>query len=220
MNTRLQVEHPVTELITGLDLVHLQITIASGELLPLAQPDVSLRGHAIECRIYAEDHENGFMPSPGRITRLIQPSGPGIREDSGIYEGWTVPMEYDPMLSKLIAFAPTRALAIARLQRALEEYVIGGIRTNLGLFRRILNDREFQAGCLDTSYLDRLLVDIPVPASVNPLLPERRPDDDIAAVAAGLFRKLGAPDRETKASGGAPTEPAWKQLGRREGLRS
>ncbi len=220
MNTRLQVEHPVTELITGLDLVHLQIAIASGEPLPFAQRDVSLRGHAIECRIYAEDHENGFMPSPGRITRLIQPSGPGIREDSGIYEGWTVPMEYDPMLSKLIAYAPTRALAIARLRRALEEYVIGGIRTNLGLFRRILDDPEFQVGRLDTSYLDRLLAESPVPASLNPVPPERRPDSDIAAVAAGLFRKLGALDRETTASGGTPTDSAWKQLAKREGLRS
>ena len=118
MNTRLQVEHPVTELVTGLDLVHLQIAIANGEPLPFTQEDVILRGHAIECRIYAEDHENGFMPSPGTITRLIQSSGPGIREDSGIYEGWTVPMDYDPMLSKLIAYAPTRTLVIARLRRA------------------------------------------------------------------------------------------------------
>src|SRR5947209_5699532 len=101
MNTRLQVEHPVTEIVTGLDLVHLQLRIASGEKLPFTQDDVQIRGHAIECRIYAEDPANNFFPSPGKITRLITPYGPGIREDSGVYEGWTVPLDYDPMLSKL-----------------------------------------------------------------------------------------------------------------------
>jgi acetyl-CoA carboxylase, biotin carboxylase subunit len=157
MNTRLQVEHPVTELVTGHDLVHLQIAVAQGEALPLTQEDVQLRGHAIECRVYAEDPENSFLPSPGRIARLLQPGGPGIREDCGVYEGWVVPIDYDPMLSKLIAYAPTRELAIARMLRALDEYVIGGIRTNLGLFRRILRDEDFRAGRIDTGYLDRLL---------------------------------------------------------------
>ena len=133
MNTRLQVEHPVTEMVTGLDLVHLQLRIASGEKLPFRQEDITLRGHAIECRIYAEDPDNNFFPSPGLIQRLIRPSGPGVREDSGVYEGWKVPLEYDPMLSKLIAFAPDRAMAIARMERALSEYFVGGIKTNLGL---------------------------------------------------------------------------------------
>jgi acetyl-CoA carboxylase, biotin carboxylase subunit len=217
MNTRLQVEHPVTELITGLDLVHLQIAIARGEPLPFTQQDVTLRGHAIECRIYAEDHENGFMPSPGKITRLIQPSGPGIREDSGIYEGWTVPMDYDPMLSKLIAYAPTRDLALARMRRAVEEYAIGGIRTNLGLFRRILNDRDFQLAKLDTGYLDRLLSGN---ASQQAPLHDtngRMPNEDIAAISAGLFRKLNG----TSATTAATTESsAWKRQARQEGLRS
>src|SRR6202046_2236495 len=154
MNTRLQVEHPVTELVTGHDLVHLQIRIAQGEPLPFAQQDIQLRGHAIECRVYAEDPDNHFMPSPGRITRLLQPGGPGIREDCGIYEGWVVPMDYDPMLSKLIAFAPTRELAIDRMLRALDEYVIGGIRTNLGLFRRILTDEDFRAARIGTGYFE------------------------------------------------------------------
>ncbi len=140
MNTRLQVEHPVTELVTGLDLVHLQIEITEGKPLPFAQKDVQLRGHAIECRIYAEDPDNEFFPSPGRITQLIQASGPGIREDCGIYEGWTVPLDYDPILSKLIAYAPTRAMAIERMLRALGEYHVGGIATNVSLFRRILRD--------------------------------------------------------------------------------
>ncbi len=220
MNTRLQVEHPVTELTTGLDLVHLQISIASGQPLPFAQGDVHLRGHAIECRIYAEDHENGFMPSPGKITRLLQPSGPGIREDSGIHEGWTVPMDYDPMLSKLIAYAPTRALAIARLRRALEEYAIGGIRTNLGLFRRILDDPDFREGRLDTSYLDRLLAENSVPAMTQAASELRPANDQIAAIAAGVFRKLGVSNQNDAETPKATAASAWKQAGRREGLRS
>jgi acetyl-CoA carboxylase, biotin carboxylase subunit len=219
MNTRLQVEHPVTELITGLDLVHLQIAIARGERLPFTQQEVAIRGHAIECRVYAEDHENGFMPSPGKITRLIQPSGPGIREDSGIYEGWTVPMDYDPMLSKLIAYAPTRALTIARLQRALAEYAIGGIRTNLGLFRTILEDPDFREGRLDTSYLDRLLAAAPDTAAGLAGAASHSADAAVAAIAAGVFRQLNAPTASVAASEAASAS-TWKQLARREGLRS
>ena len=128
MNTRLQVEHPVTEMVTGLDLVHLQFRVAMGEPLPIKQEEVVLRGHAIECRIYAEDPDNNFFPSPGLITQLRQPGGPGIREDCAVFAGWQVPLDYDPMLSKLVAFAPTRGLAIDRMLRALDEYVIGGIR--------------------------------------------------------------------------------------------
>jgi acetyl-CoA carboxylase, biotin carboxylase subunit len=211
MNTRLQVEHPVTELVTGLDLVHLQIRIAQGEPLPFTQQEIQLRGHAIECRIYAEDPDNGFFPSPGRITRLLQPGGPGIREDSGIYEGWVVPMDYDPMLSKLIAYAPTRDLAIARLLRAIDEYVIGGIRSNLGLFRRILNDAGFRSADIDTSYLDRLLASQQAPATSD------ANHEDIAALAAAIFEQ---------SRGAAPPAPiqqaassAWKSIARREGLR-
>ncbi len=220
MNTRLQVEHPVTELVTGLDLVHLQIAIAQGEPLPITQEDVTIRGHAMECRIYAEDHENGFMPSPGKITRLLQPAGPGIREDSGIYEGWTVPMDYDPMLSKLIAYAPTRALAIARLRRALEEYAIGGIRTNIGLFRRILDDPDFREGRLDTGYLDRLLTNNATLAAATAPSEERPANDQIAALAAGIFRKLNASIQSGAPAHQSTTASAWKQAGRREGLRS
>jgi len=220
MNTRLQVEHPVTELITGLDLVHLQIAIANGEPLPFAQEEVSLRGHAIECRIYAEDHENGFLPSPGKITRLLQPAGPGIREDSGVYEGWTVPLDYDPMLSKLIAYAPTRALAIARLRRALEEYAIGGIRTKLGLFRRILEDPDFRDGRLDTGYLDRLLRESSARAATPSAVESRPANDQIAALAAGLFRKLGSSNQNGAETFTTPARSAWKQAARIEGLRS
>src|SRR5581483_6690599 len=157
MNTRLQVEHPVTELVTGLDLVQLQINIAAGKPLPFVQENVHLRGHAIECRLYAEDPENNFFPSPGKITRLITPAGPGVREDSGVYEGWQVPLEYDPLLSKLIVWARTRKQAIARMERALDEYFIGGIKTNLALFRRILRDPGFRKAEIHTMYLDQML---------------------------------------------------------------
>jgi len=213
MNTRLQVEHPVTELVTGLDLVHLQIRIAQGERLPVSQQDIELRGHAIECRVYAEDPDNGFFPSPGKITRLLQPGGPGIREDCGIYEGWVVPMDYDPMLSKLIAYAPTRELAIARLLRALDEYVIGGIRTNLEFFRRILTDEGFRTASIDTGYLDRLL------AQSAPRDESDEPggiDEDVATIAAALFESM----RNGKAAASVQqAASAWKSTARREGLR-
>lgn len=213
VNTRLQVEHPVTELVTGLDLVHLQLQIAQGETLPFTQDEVQLRGHALECRIYAEDPDNGFFPSPGRITQLVQPGGPGIREDCGVYQGWTVPLDYDPMLSKLIAYAPTREMAIARMLRALDEYVIGGIRSNLGLFRRILRDANFQSACIDTGYLDRLLAI----AENSPIC--NCDCDDIAALAAGWFEATRAKKTTPSNQASEVTASAWKSAGRREGLR-
>ena len=182
MNTRLQVEHPVTELITGLDLVHLQIRIAAGEKLPFTQDDIFIRGHAIECRIYAEDPDNNYFPSPGKITLLLAPSGPGIRRDSGMYEGWTVPVDYDPLLAKLIGYGSDRQQAISRLVRALNEYFVGGIKTNISLFRRILSDRDFQAGKLDTGFLDRLLQSPPADVMQE--------DTRVAAIAAGVFAVL------------------------------
>jgi acetyl-CoA carboxylase biotin carboxylase subunit len=182
MNTRLQVEHPVTELITGLDLVHLQIRIAAGEKLPFRQEDIHIRGHAIECRIYAEDPDNNYFPSPGKITLLLSPSGPGIRRDSGMYEGWTVPVDYDPLLAKLIGYGTDRTQAISRLTRALHEYFVGGIKTNISLFRRILTDSDFQAGKLDTGYLDRLLKSKPPEVLGG--------DAEVAAIAAGVFAIL------------------------------
>jgi acetyl-CoA carboxylase biotin carboxylase subunit len=215
MNTRLQVEHPVTELVTGLDLVHLQIRIAQGEPLPFQQEEIRLRGHAMECRVYAEDPDNGFFPSPGKITRLLQPGGPGIREDSGIYEGWVVPLDYDPMLSKLIAYAPTRDAAIARLVRALDEYVIGGIRSNLGLFRRILSDVDFQAARIDTGYLDRLLVG-------NGEAAEKDADSEtVATIAAAVFESLRTANGNGRnAAANHSEDSAWKRTARREGLRA
>ncbi len=154
MNTRLQVEHPVTELVTGLDLVQWQLKIAAGEKLTIRQEDVQWSGSAIECRIYAEDPDHQYLPSPGRITELTEPAGPGVRLDSGVYEGWNVPLDYDPLLAKLAAWGPSREAAMARLQRALSEYVIGGIRTNRAFFREILDDEVFRAGTLSTAFLD------------------------------------------------------------------
>jgi acetyl-CoA carboxylase biotin carboxylase subunit len=220
MNTRLQVEHPVTELTTGLDLVHLQIRIASGEKLPFTQSDVNIRGHAIECRIYAEDPDNNYFPSPGKITLLLLPSGPGIRRDSGMYEGWSVPMDYDPLLAKLIGYGTDRGQAIMRLQRALYEYFVSGIKTNISLFRRILGDADFQAGRLDTGYLDRLL------SKPNPDVGDRAAEPRIAAIAAGMFAVLDPASSavqsagETRNGGGAASVSSnWKEKGRAEALR-
>jgi acetyl-CoA carboxylase biotin carboxylase subunit len=194
------------------------LRIAAGEKLPFRQEDLALRGHAIECRIYAEDPENNFFPSPGKITRLLPPSGPGVREDSGVYEGWTVPLDYDPMLSKLIVYAPDRASAIARMRRALDEYFIGGIKSNLPLFRRILEHPDFVTARIDTGFLDRLLAAKPqLAASSNGL-------SEIAAISAALFAAT-APQKNGQ-NGARPASrkevelSAWKRAGRTEGLRN
>ena len=155
MNTRLQVEHPVTELVTGIDLVREQIQVAAGAELSFDQDDVRWHGHAIECRVYAEDPENNFLPSPGRISFLRVPAGPGIRDDGGVTEGDEVSIYYDPMISKLAAWGRTRLEAIHRLRRALDEYAVGGIRTTLPFFREIVRDEEFIAGRLDTGFIPR-----------------------------------------------------------------
>jgi acetyl-CoA carboxylase biotin carboxylase subunit len=155
MNTRLQVEHPVTELVTGFDLVREQITVAAGATLSIRQADVSWRGHAIECRVYAEDPENNFFPSPGRITTLQTPAGPGIRDDGGVDANSEVSIHYDPMISKLAAWGRDRNEAIARLRRALDEYHVGGIKTTLPFFRQIVCDEEFIAAKLDTGFIGR-----------------------------------------------------------------
>ena len=221
MNTRLQVEHPVTELITGLDLVHLQIRIAAGEKLPFTQEEVTIRGHAIECRIYAEDPDNNYFPSPGKITLLLLPSGPGIRRDSGMYEGWTVPMDYDPLLAKLIGYGTDREQAISRLTRALNEYFVGGIKTNISLFRRILSDPDFRAAKLDTGFLDRLLKQKRTEAPADPEAIE------VAVIAAGIFAVLGAAaagaGERTAVDGSANSEQNassnWKIAAHREATR-
>ena len=226
MNPRLSADHPVTEFVTGLDLVHLQIRIAEGAPLPFTQQEIHLRGHAIECRIYAEDPEKDFLPSPGKITRFRQASGPGIREDCGVYEGWTVPLEYDPMISKLIAHGSTRDMAIERMLRALCEYHVGGIATNIRLFRRILRDSDFRAGKVDISYLEPLLTKFRLKAEKGNS--ERQAlREQAAVIAASIFhQKEGAAAAEDSAhsssshNGNASDSPSkWKATARSEGLR-
>jgi len=153
VNTRLQVEHPVTELVTGYDLVQLQLRIAAGEALPFTQAEVAWRGWSMECRVSAEDPDHHFLPSPGKIELLREPSGPGVRLDSGVYPGWTVPLEYDALLAKLVTWGPDRNTAIQRLERALAEYSITGLKTNVAFCREILADAEFRAGRLSTEFI-------------------------------------------------------------------
>ncbi len=211
MNTRLQVEHPATELVTGLDLVKLQISIAVGLPLPITQHDVILRGHAIECRIYAEDPENNFFPSPGTITNFFAPSGPGIRLDEGIYTGWTVPSEYDPMLGKLIAWGGSRSEALGRLTRALSETQVGGIRTNIAFFRRVLAEKDFALGDIHTRWLDEFLERPERAATV-----ERDADAEDAAMIAIALWHSSRNDLAAISSNGARAGSQWKQEARRE----
>jgi acetyl-CoA carboxylase, biotin carboxylase subunit len=185
MNTRLQVEHPVTELVTGIDLVREQIRVAAGERLSFSQEDVEMQGHAIECRIYAEDPDSNFLPSPGRITRLRIPQGPGVRDDGGVYEGGNVSIYYDPMISKFAVYGRDRNEAIERMRRALAEYEIGGLKTTIPFFREVMEDEEFVAGHLDTGFIGRFFE----------RRGERKPtveDVDIAIIAAAISRKQKA----------------------------
>mgnify|MGYP000138116450 CR=1 FL=1 len=155
MNTRIQVEHTVTEQVTGIDLVQAQLSVAQGELLPFAQQDISVSGHSIEVRINAEDPDT-FAPSPGQITALNFPGGPGIRVDAAIYEQYKVPPHYDSMIAKLIVTAKTRDAAVLRLDRALDEFIVEGIRTNIPLYKRIVDHADFKSAHLDTRFLERL----------------------------------------------------------------
>jgi acetyl-CoA carboxylase biotin carboxylase subunit len=212
VNTRLQVEHPVTEMVTGLDLVKLQIRVAAGEPLPFSQEDVKLSGHAVECRLYAEDPGNQFFPSPGMILSWRAPSGPGIRFDDGVYEGFRVPTEYDPMLGKLIAWGQNRAEAIARLDRALEEHSVTGIKTNAGLLAGILRDPEFLRGEIFTRWLDERL-----PQLLNGKLTE---EHDVvaedAATLAALLHSLGTSDSAPAKGTNSDAESRWKREARLE----
>jgi acetyl-CoA carboxylase, biotin carboxylase subunit len=211
VNTRLQVEHPVTEQVTGLDLVKLQIAIAAGHRLPFAWESITPRGHAMELRLYAEDPENNFFPSPGKIVARRTPSGPGIRLDEGVYEGWTVPNDYDPLLSKLIAWGNSREETVARLRRALDEYLVAGIKTNTALFHRILGEPDFQRAEIHTKWLDDLLLARPfAPAPAGPNAPE-----DAATIAAALF-EAGSSEFPSEGTGpNGDSASAWKRDGRR-----
>ena len=222
MNTRLQVEHGVTEAVTGLDLVKLQIRIAAGKPLPFRQDDIQLRGAALECRIYAEDPDNNFFPCPGRITALETPAGSGVRDDSGVYAGWTVPVEYDPLISKLVTWGATRTEAIDRMRRALDEYYIGGIKTNLALFKTILRFPDFLEGHLDTELIDRLLAweerhgGAPRDMSREAMEADRL---KAAALAAALYATTQGRNGPHDGIPAAAPESRWKQEGRRALLR-
>jgi acetyl-CoA carboxylase biotin carboxylase subunit len=216
MNTRLQVEHPVTELVTGLDLVQWQLRVAAGERLPFKQEEIVPRGWAMECRITSEDPANGFLPSTGRVRYLHLPSGPGVRWDGGIESGSEVTLYYDPMLAKLIVWAPSRELAIARMHRALSELVIEGVETSRDFHLRVMEDDEFRRGAIEIQWLERRL----------PSLLDTKPPEElrqIAAIAGALLadRERGAPRGTISAapSAPAPAAAAWKRAARLEGLR-
>jgi len=211
----LQVEHPVTELCTGLDLVRWQIEIARGGKLPWTQEEVlkNLRGHAVEARLYAENPAKNFLPSPGDITELRLAGGPGVRNDCGVESGSEVPRYYDPMIGKLAVWATTREEAIDRLKRALSETVVKGITTNTGYLKRVLDLEEFRKGDYDTGLLaraaDRLLRD------------DASPDEDLALAAAAIWQF----EQDQKAAfktapGAASAESAWQRAGRLAALRS
>jgi acetyl-CoA carboxylase biotin carboxylase subunit len=216
MNTRIQVEHPVTELVMGLDLVQWQLRIAAGEHLPFEQKSFTPRGWAIECRITSEDPANGFLPSTGRITHLHLPSGPGVRWDGGIEAGSEVGLHYDPMLAKLIVHAPNRALAISRMQRALRELVIDGVETSRGFHLRLLDHPDVRNGDMTIQWLE---------AHLDELTTRPAPDETIrvAAIAAALAAQH---DRQERAipvvADGARADvhgDSWRAVARREGLR-
>ncbi|HEX8493488.1 MAG TPA: acetyl-CoA carboxylase biotin carboxylase subunit [Pyrinomonadaceae bacterium] len=217
MNTRLQVEHPVTELVTGIDLVREQIMAASGHPLSFTQADVHWSGHAIECRVYAEDPENNFMPSPGRIKQLRVPAGPGIRDDSGVDEQTEVSIYYDPMISKLAAWGRTRREAIDRLRRALDEYTIGGIKTTLPFFREIVRDAEFIEGRLDTNFIPRFFERRAAAlssANADSANNDETVQSDIAIIAAALDYALAQKASATNSLPRDGEQSRWRLSGR------
>jgi acetyl-CoA carboxylase biotin carboxylase subunit len=217
MNTRLQVEHPVTELVTGIDIVQWQIRIAAGEKLPFRQADIAPNGWAIECRITSEDPANGFLPGTGRVSYLRLPGGPGVRWDGGIGVGSEVGLHYDPMLAKLIVHAPTRDAAIARMHRALLELTIQGVETSRDFHLRVMEDDEFRRGAIDIQWLERRLASLTSVAAP--------PEGQMAAViAAALLAEQERMRRVPPAGGATPNgtpaddRSAWRQAARREGL--
>jgi len=213
MNSRLQVEHPVTEMVTGIDLVKEQIRIAAGEPLRFRQEDLRILGHAIECRIYAEDPFQNFVPSPGVIRGLREPGGPGVRVESGVYEGYEVPVFYDPLISKIIAWGADRAEAVERMRRALAETSVKGIKTTVPFHRWVMADPAFVRGEVDTAYIDTHFA--------RRAEEEGTRDRDVALIAAALHLYLGE-----EAAGGAARaealplrESAWRIAARRDVLR-
>jgi len=202
MNTRLQVEHPVTEMITGLDLVELQIKIAQGDKLPFAQEDLTIRGWAVEARVYAEDPRENFLPSPDKLLRYRAPQGPGIRVDDGFQEGLDIPVFYDPMISKLIAYGTTREQAIARLRRAVAEYEIAGPGHNLDFIEFILAHDEFTSGRFDTGFIEKFFK--------PELLPQNTTPENLAGAAALAAYLQAEADPMSQAPEAAASMSAWR----------
>jgi len=202
MNTRLQVEHPITEMITGIDLARAQFQVAQGDPLPWRQEEITATGHAIECRIYAEDPSNGFLPCPGLIERYREPGGPWVRVDSGVTTGTDVTVHYDPMIAKLVVWGRTRTECIQRTDRALREYRVTGIRTSIGFFRAVLADPDFLSGHYSTAFI--------TPERLAALAPGR--DDEVAAIAAAIaqFERDHRPVAATPDAAGS----TWKRVAR------
>ncbi len=214
MNTRLQVEHPITELVSGIDLVHWQFRLARGERLTLsADETIRPRGHALECRIYAEDPDARFMPSPGRITALTAPGGPWVRNDSGVEAPADVPIYYDSLISKLVVWGEDRGVAVRRMRRALDEYEISGIKTTIPFFQWMLAQPEFVEGRVDTGMVDRILA----LRNGEPFRIASPDVEDVAAVAAALHHYLG--ESSTDQPGAAASNSAWLLQARHEALR-
>ena len=209
MNTRLQVEHPVTELITGVDIVKEQFRIAAGEKLSLRQNDITMNGAAIECRISAEDPEHNFAPSTGKITELIEPGGIGVRVDSGIYEGFEIPIYYDPLVAKLLVWAPTRPNAIKRMKRALNEYTIRGVETSIPFHQLVMAHPKFLEGDYDTTFIDKVLRKIEY----------KKNNHEVAAVSAVLMKLLRKERASKLVSQGQKEGNPWKQAGRNDAMR-
>jgi len=216
MNTRLQVEHPVTELVTGIDLVQWQMRIASGERLPFKQEDIVPRGWAIECRITSEDPANGFLPSTGTISYLHVPAGPGVRWDGGIEVGSEVGLYYDPLLAKLIVHAPDRAGAVERMHRALLELTIQGVDSSRDFQLRVMEDAEFRSGAIEIQWLERRLESL---THVAPPPEVTRQAAIAAALIADRDRHAASRPSPTTPSIGAPTQDSWTRIARLEGLR-
>jgi len=214
MNTRLQVEHPVTEMVTGLDLVRLQLEIAAGGKLPFTQEQITRRGHAIECRVYAEDPENNFLPSIGKLKYLQRPGGNGVREDSGVGEGDEISIYYDPMIAKLITWGASRDEAICRMRRALNEYEIVGVRTTIPFCLWVLQHAKFCAGDFDTHFVQNEFSGVQLAATNGRL------DFTAAALAAVLYRESQTPHPEDETSSPAHSSlRAWKSRGWKHTLR-
>ncbi len=212
MNTRLQVEHPVTEMVTGIDLCQEMIRIAAGERLSIEQKDVVIRGHAIECRVYAEDPDNNFLPTPGRIVGLRIPGGPGVRDESGMYEGFEVPIHYDPMISKLVVWGKDRESAIQRCRRALSEYIVKGIKTTIPFHARVMLNEHFIRGEFDTTFID---TEFRVEDAAR-----EKPFEKIAVVAAAInaFRIDQQKAKAAMAGGETRAMNPWKMSGRTRAL--